>query len=220
MSTYINTVMKETPFLESFINEGLINSSALAKKIHSILTLKGVKCTESSILMAIRRSHTPFVHKRKNHIFYLSEIGEISVNSNLIFYRFEKGNVIQTLRKRLVEAAKEERFSYMLFETVLTATVVLKMNAEMQNKELLNGIPILEFQDNLSAVNIEFSNEEIRMPGLYYMIFKQLAWHNINVYEVTSSGRELSLLIDHDRVKDVFEIIHTPRIGLFSSTAF
>lgn len=215
LSNYINTLISNTPFLEYYIDEGLLNYSAMSKKIKQILSRKNIKTSEASILMSLKRYHFPFEHKRKQLSFFISDIGQIQVNSNLKLLRFEKNNLIPDLKLKLNELAKSELFYFFIFEAESYITLVLKMNQNESN--IINeSIKVLEIKEYLTTISLNFSNENIAAPGLYYVLFKQFAWNNINIYEVSSSGREVTLLIENKDVDKVFKMIHQEKVDFFN----
>ena len=214
-SDVINNIVSNTPFLEDYLSEGLVNHTALSKKIVSYLEKLKIKASEASILMSLKRFNYPFEHKRNDFSFYMSDIGEITVTPNLRYCRLEKSHFLDDFKMMLIKKTKDEIFKYLLFETHTSTTVIFDMKHSIEIDEIMKGINIVEKRENLSAVNLNFSSEEIRFPGLYYVLFKQLSWNNINVYELSSSGREITILIKNEDVKSVFDIIHKKKITVF-----
>jgi aspartokinase len=45
------------------------------------------------------------------------------------------------------------------------------------------------------------------MAGIYYLIFKTLAWENINVIEVVSTMSELTIVLDDQEVVRAFNLL-------------
>lgn len=211
LSNLIYSYISSTPFLEAYIERKIINYTALSKLIHDHLAKINKPVSESSILMALKRFSIPFEHKRKNLSFYISDISEVVVNSNLTAYRFKKSPVLKEIQIKLSERYEDEVFTYFLYKTSNSFTILLK-SSENENEIIPHGAKILETVENLSVICLKFDNDEIRHPGLYYVLFKQFAWNNINIYETTSSGREISLLVKNEDVKNVFNLIQQEKI--------
>ena len=57
--------------------------------------------------------------------------------------------------------------------------------------------------------NLPENNSKI--SGLYYHIFKQLAWNGINVYEVVSTTNEFTILVENQYVNESFAVLNSIR---------
>jgi len=44
-------------------------------------------------------------------------------------------------------------------------------------------------------------------PGLYYYIFKKLAWDGINILEVVSTSNEFTILLKDEDIDKAFSVI-------------
>ena len=54
-------------------------------------------------------------------------------------------------------------------------------------------------------MNLPKGNSKI--AGLYYDIFKRLAWENITLYEVVSTTNEFTVLVEDHLVEKAFSVI-------------
>lgn len=59
----------------------------------------------------------------------------------------------------------------------------------------------------IKAVTIKLSEENIHIPGLYYMIFKNLSWQNINLIEVLSTAHEFMVIVEDEYIDQAFSVI-------------
>ena len=48
----------------------------------------------------------------------------------------------------------------------------------------------------LSAITISLPKENSKVVGLYYQIFKKLAWEGVTLYEVISTTNEFTVLVE------------------------
>jgi len=94
VSKVLNTIISSTPYLEYYMQSGILNYSALAKKIAIYLKNNYEEVTESSVLMGLKRFNFPFDHKRKYVNFYILDIGQVNVISILKYFRLEKNNYL------------------------------------------------------------------------------------------------------------------------------
>lgn len=62
-------------------------------------------------------------------------------------------------------------------------------------------------KDKLSAISLYLPKGNSKVSGLYYQIFKQLAWENITLYEVVSTTNEFTVVVEDHLVDHAFSII-------------
>ena len=62
-------------------------------------------------------------------------------------------------------------------------------------------------QDNLSAISIRLPENNSKISGLYYQIFKRFAWEGISLYEVISTTNEFTVLVENHLVNQAFSAI-------------
>ena len=213
LSKFVFELISSTPFLEFYLENKILNQSALSKKIHQYVSNQGIETNESSVLMALKRFTPPFKHKLKHVSYHISDAQQITVNSNLNLYRVEKNNSLIDIKEKLLKI-DSEKYYLKIYETENSVSLVLSSTFD-HDDILPDDLKIIETKSDLSSVNLKFNSDDIRIPGLYYILFKQFAWNNINIYEITSSGREITLLIDNKDVKNVFKIIQQQKINLF-----
>ena len=61
-------------------------------------------------------------------------------------------------------------------------------------------------RDRLAAISIMLPERNLDVYGVYYTILKQLAWKGINVVEIISTSYEITLVVEKDDVKPIFDI--------------
>ena len=97
IKNHINDLLLEEPFLLEAINDGLINVSALSRKIAPhISKLTGRKVNNNAIIMAIKRLELddifPYGKQLKKTI---KALGDITVRSGLINYTFKNSKTLE-----------------------------------------------------------------------------------------------------------------------------
>ena len=59
----------------------------------------------------------------------------------------------------------------------------------------------------LSAITISLPSDNSKVTGLYYQIFKRLAWEGIALYEVVSTTNEFTILVEDEVVDRAFSVM-------------
>ena len=66
---------------------------------------------------------------------------------------------------------------------------------------------------SLSSITIKLPAENSIYPGVYYYIFKELAWDNINMVELISTTNEFTVVVHDDDIHRAFSILMDVKRG-------
>lgn len=206
----VEEVVKNKPFIESALIEGLINLSALARQLKFEIERKvGKEVNDSAIIMALNRL-VPRLEQisdsRSKNV--MQNIGDIIVRSNLCDYTFRNSITLYQCQADLLKSIQSMKgvfctFSQGVYETTLVVSnITLSLVDEIFVKEhkLAQG-------KNLSSITIKLPLENTSCPGVYYYIFKELAWENINVLEVISTTNEFTVVVSDNDIQRAFTIL-------------
>lgn len=214
--TIVEEIIKKKPFLESALIDGLINLSSLARKIRpEVEKYAGKEVNDGAIIMALNRlvprlellSHIKFQKIIEN-------IGDIVVRSNLADLAFINSKTLFSCQTELldqIEGMKEVfcTFSQGVGETTLivSSSLVPLVESIFKNEELISKT------SNLSSITIKLPTENSLYPGVYYYIFKELAWDNINITELISTANEFTVIINDSDIHRAFSILMAVKTG-------
>ncbi len=198
----VEEVIKKKPFLEGALVEGLINLSALARQLKPEIEKKvGKEVNDSAVIMALNRL-VPRLELMSAMKFkkVVENIGDIIVRSNLADYAFVNSPTLYEKQAQLLGRVRSMKdvfctFSQGIYETTL---VVDEIFAEETN--------IAKTVD-LSSITVKLPVENTICPGVYYYIFKELAWDNINITEVISTTNEFTVVISDNDIHRAFTIL-------------
>ena len=206
----VEEVIKKKAFLEGALVEGIINLSALARKLKPDIDKKvGREVNESAVIMALNRL-VPRLGLMSQMKFkkVVENIGDIIVRSDLADYAFANSSTLyekQAELLRRVSAMKDVfcTFSQGIYETTFVVSSIIT--------PLVDEIFFQEHQlsktDNLSSITVKLPAENTLCPGVYYYIFKELAWDNINVTEVISTTNEFTVVVGDEDIHRAFMIL-------------
>jgi len=199
-----------SPFLEEGLSRQIINFSALAKDLNkpiSEMLRKPVK--DGAIMMALRRHHQPMHLEnsiRLKKVF--QNLGDITVRSNLSDFTFQNSKTLMDSHSQILEKISTNHQIFYAFTRGMFESNIIISTSEKDNvlkafkKETQIGL-----QDNLSAISIYLPKGNSKVAGLYYQIFKRLAWENITLYEVVSTTNEFTVVVEDYLVDKAFSVI-------------
>ena len=206
----VEELLVARPFLEEALSRDIINFSALAKDLNapiSEMLRKPVK--DGAIMMALRRYNPPTTRKNKvklNQIF--KNLGDITVRSNLTDFTFHNSKtLIHNHSKVLAEIDTDRQVFYAFTRGIHESNIIISSAKKETIEAIFTNESQIANQDNLSAISINLPKGNSKIAGLYYQIFKRLAWENVPLYEVVSTTNEFTILVEDHLVDKAFSVI-------------
>jgi len=210
LSKLIEQKIDSIPFLRENLSDGLVNTSALARKIKPEIEDKsGKKIKDSTIIMAIGRLPLS-KHKsiEKKLVNLINDIGDIVVRSNLIKYNFN--NYLGIAKNQSAFLEKSESFTdsfYTVSRGINETTLIINAQLQQILEKKMDTTKILSRTDNLSAITMKLPENNTEIEGIYYYILKKLAWKSITIEEVISTTNEFTVVIKSSLVSKAFDVL-------------
>lgn len=212
IATCVQEILVARPFLEEALSRDIINFSALAKDLNSTISEmlhKPVK--NGAIMMALRRYNPPVGGKRRiqlNKVF--KNMGDITVRSNLTDFTFQNSKtLILNHSKILAEIDTDRQVFYAFTRGIFESNIIVSSSKKSAIQDIFKNEIQIGAQDQLSAISINLPKGNSKIVGLYYQIFKRLAWENVTLYEVVSTTNEFTILVEDHLVDKAFSVIKT-----------
>ncbi|PLX15700.1 MAG: aspartate kinase [Marinilabiliales bacterium] len=210
ISRAVERVLNSKPFILESLNDQIINFSSLASFIKSDiehLLKKDVK--EGAIIMAIRRfkdlNEVGLSGKLEKEI---KKLGDIVVRSNLVDFTFKNSESLIKCQQNLFEEIKNNPdVFYTVTRGLYETTFIISDQFLDKIPVLFEGEKLISSSSGLSSITIKLPISNTEQPGLYYYIFKKLAWDGINVFEVVSTSNEITILLKDKDVDRAFTVI-------------
>lgn len=206
----IESIVKQKPFIEGALSEGLINLSAFSRHIKPEIekTLKK-EVSEASILMALKR-FVPHMEVSMNKKIEKATrgFGDIIVRSNLCDFTYKNSDTLVVNQSELINRLTSERdLFYTISRGVFETTIVISMQFSDEVKQIFTEEQLISSSSNISSITLRLPKDNIKIPGLYYHIFKQIAWEGISILEAISTTNELSIILKDKDVDKAFSLL-------------
>lgn len=204
----VEQIIRQTPFLEEGLTQGIINYSALARLIKPHIEEQLVKDVQTgAIMMALRRMAKKKL--RKSDIKKLFEKNvEMIVRSNLVEYTFSNSQVlVHKIEELLGQIKNQNRYFFTITQGVFETDVIVSDEIVSKIQKIFGGENLINKLNNLSCITIRLPEENVVIPGVYYFILKALVWEGINITEIVSTYREFSIILTDSEVDKAFSIL-------------
>ncbi|HRW62197.1 MAG TPA: aspartate kinase [Bacteroidales bacterium] len=210
ISQAVDNIIRKKPFILEAIADGIINYSALAKfikpEIEKLLT-KSVN--EGAIIMSLRRIETASHDNNAVKVdMLMKKMGDIVVRSNLVDYTFRNSETLLKKQQKLLNTIGERRdFFYAVTQGVFETTFVISDLIRDDIPAIFEGEKLISYSYGLSSITLKLPTENTEQPGLYYYIFRRLAWEGINILEVISTSNEFTIILKDIDVDRAFSVV-------------
>jgi hypothetical protein len=211
----IETLVKQKPFVEGALLEGLLNLSAFSRQIKpDVERILKKPVTEASILMALKRKvdlmDVTVSRKIENAT---REFGDIIVRSNLTDFTFRNSDSLIEKQRTLIKLILGEKdVFYTISRGVFETTIVVSRHFTENVKQIFSEEKLIASTHSVSSITIRLPDDNINIPGLYYFVFKQIAWEGISILEVISTTNELTIILQDKDVDRAFSILKRTNI--------
>ena len=210
IASCVQELLVARPFLEEALSRDIINYSALAKDLNqpiSDLLRKPVK--DGAIMMALRRYTPPTSKKNELNLKQIfKDLGDITVRSNLTDFTFYNSKtLIHNHSKVLAEIDADRQVFYAFTRGIHESNIIISSTKKNTIESIFEHETQIATQDQLSAISINLPKGNSKIVGLYYQIFKRLAWENVTLYEVVSTTNEFTILVEDHLIDKAFSVI-------------
>jgi hypothetical protein len=204
----VEEIVREKPFLESSLAEGLINTSALARQIQPQIEKRlGKSVQTGAIVMAIKRMPLrPAIHSKKNINSLQNNLNDLTVRSKLTIFNYQNSPTLMSCQGQLTEKIRtKDDIFYTYSRGMNESTLVISHSMAETVHDIFHKENLKWHAINMSAITIKLQNENTSTPGLYYQILKILAWQNINISEAVSTSNEFTLIMEQKNINRAFQ---------------
>jgi len=210
ISSCVNEILVSRPFLEEALSRDIINFSALAKDLNQIISemlRKPVK--EGAITMALRRYKPPVdvenIGRLKNAF---KNLGDITVRSNLSDFTFQNSKTLINSHSKVLEKINNNnQIFYAFTRGIFESNIIISSSEKKSIVEVFKNEKLIGLKDCLTTITLNLPEGNSKIVGLYYQIFKRLAWDNVTLYEVISTTNEFTILVEDHLVDKAFSVI-------------
>ncbi|MHA7942693.1 hypothetical protein ACJOV8_006440 [Formosa sp. 3Alg 14/1] len=210
IASCVEEILLAQPFLEEAISRNIVNYSALANELVEPITEMLRKPVKSgAIMMALRRYSPPkdlgnSVRLKR----VLNSLGDITVRSNLSNYTFKNSKTLfESHAKVIQKIGDKSNIFYAFTRGIHESNIVISSSEQHHIDTLFSNEDQIGLQNHLSAISINLPADNTKIAGLYYQIFKRLAWEGITLYEVVSTTNEFTVLVEEGYVNKAFSAI-------------
>lgn len=202
----VESIIRKSSFLDYALYQGIINLSALARKIKPEVE-KGVmkEVQLGAIIMALNRLSQKIQKKLKSQQKLFSTPPDLTVRSNLFEITLANYDFLIEKQKKLLDRIHIKQNYFLTFTQGIFQTTIIA-SKELKDKILsvFKKEEIISQLENLSSITVQLPKGTEFIPGAYNFILKSLAWEGINIIEVVSTLNEFTIVLEDKDIELAF----------------
>lgn len=195
VSHIVQKLVDDRVFIQEAMSKGIISYGSLAKRLQPEIEDELRKTVKThAIEMALRRYSDQLKQKHKTTSFDYSsdiimktQICDVSVSRSLA--------LLDKLKKLYDIVEFEKGDSLNVIQGSCEVSIVTNERYKQRFLEILTNEKVLNVEENLVSLTMTFSKDFLYTPGIIFNIIRNIAWENINIFEVVSTNTELTFII-------------------------
>ncbi|TSC88271.1 MAG: Uncharacterized protein G01um10147_176 [Microgenomates group bacterium Gr01-1014_7] len=210
-SQVVESLIKETPFLEAALASDIVNYSSLARYLKPKIEEKLFKDIRTgAVIMALKRISFKLKGTLPNNSDILKTLGDITIRSNLIDYTFLNSPTLGNAQDKLLEKTANRKDIFITISNGISQVTIIASEAlDKDIKEIFKDETPVCSIENLSSLTVRIPVEATKTPGVLYSMLKILAWEGINLIEAVSTFTELTVVLDSKDIDRAFSLLKT-----------
>lgn len=206
ISTCVHDIIKHQPFLDDALARNIINFSSLAADLQPQVEKEMRKpVKQGSIIMALRR-YSPRRNKFTRNNF--RELGDIVVRSGITEYTYLNSRNMLANKAKLLNAVKDQSIYLNYSGNYQESNFLVSTSFKEVVEENLKEEKLLSVKDQLSSITIALPAQNTKTVGLYFYLFKLLAYEGIPVYEIISTANYFTMFLEKEYVNQAFLLMN------------
>jgi aspartokinase len=195
ISNVVQKLVDERVYIQESMDKDIISYAALAKQIlPQVEEELGKKVRKHAIEMALRRYKDQLKQKITKVSFDYSS--DIIMKTKICDIAVVRSPTLLVKLKKLYDIFDFEKGDILnIIQGSSEVSIVTNERYKKKLLDILKDEKILIQEDDLISLTMTFSKEFFYTPGVIFNIIRNVAWENINIYEIVSTNTELTFIL-------------------------
>ncbi len=207
ISTCVHDIIKHQPFLDDALARNIINFSSLAVDLQPQVEKEMRKpVKQGSIIMALRRYHPK---RSKFTTKNFRELGDMIVRSGITEYTYLNSQNIVARKAELLHEIKDQTGIFLNYSSNFQeSNFLVSTSLQPLIEKIFKEEQLISISEELSSITIALPEKNTKTVGLYFYIFKLLAYEGIPVYEIISTSNYFTLFLEKEYLNQAFLLMN------------
>ena len=195
VSQVVQKLVNQKIYIQEAMNKKIISYSSLARQLKPEIEEYLEKHVKThAIEMALRRYSEKLQQKHSEISFDYSS--DIILKTQICDMSVLRSPTLIKKLKQLYETIKFEKGDILnVIQGSTELSIVTNERYKKKFLEILQNERVLNIEENLVSLTMTFSKDFLYTPGVIFHIIRNIAWENINIFEIVSTNTELTFII-------------------------
>lgn len=195
ISHIVQKIIDNRTYIQESMSKNIVSYALLAKQLQPEIEEElGKTVKKHAIEMALRRYSEQLKQTHKTVTFDYSS--DIIMKTKICDIAVVKSPALLDKLRKLYDIIDFERGDILnIIQGSSEVNIVTNERYKQELLEILKNEKILIAEDNLVSLTMTFSKDFFYTPGIIFNIIRNVAWENINIYEIVSTNTELTFII-------------------------
>jgi hypothetical protein len=139
----------------------------------------------------------------------LRDLGDIVVRSGITEYTFLNSNSIISSKAKLLEAVKDRTGVYLNYSSnYQESNILVSSSLTSLVEDCFKNEVRVSVKEELSSITIALPKNSSQSVGMYFYIFKLLAYEGIPVFEMISTSNYFAIFLEKEYVNQAFLLMN------------
>lgn len=194
ISHVVQKLVNDRVFIQEPMSKGIISYGSLAEQLQPEIEEElGKEVKTHAIVMALRRYADQLIQKHKTISFDYSS--EIILKTDICDIAVLRSPTLLNKLKQLYDIVDFEKGDILnIIHGRYEVSIVTNERYRERLLDFLKREKILNVEKDLVALTLTFSKDFLYTPGIIFNIVRNIAWENINIFEIVSTNTELTFI--------------------------
>jgi aspartokinase len=199
-------LVRDRVFVLEAMSRGIVSFGSLAEQLKPDIEKElGKKVKHHAIVMALRRYAESLKEKSKVTFDYTSEI---ILKTDICDIAVRRSPTLLDKLKQLYDTVDFETGDILnVVHGRYEVTIVTNERYREKALKFLKGEKILNVETGLVSLTLTLSKDFLYTPGVIFNIVRNLAWDNINIFEIVSTNTELTFILNKEDAVRGYEVL-------------
>lgn len=195
ISHVVQKLVDDRVYIQESMDKDIISYASLAKQLQPEIEEELSKPVKKhAIEMALRRYKDQLKQKHKTVSFDYSS--DVIMKTKICDIAVVRSPTLLVKLRKLYDVVDFERGDILnIIQGSSEVSIITNERYKQKLLEILKSEKILITEENLVSLTMTFSKDFFYTPGIIFNIIRNVAWENINIYEIVSTNTELTFII-------------------------
>jgi len=195
ISHVVQKIVDNRVFIQESMSKNIISYASLAKQLQlEIEEELGKTVKKHAIEMALRRYSDQLKQKHKTIFFDYSS--DIIMKTQVCDIAVSRSPTLLNKLKKMYDIADFEKGDILnTIQGSCEVSIVTNERYKQRFLDMLKNEKVLNIEEKLVSLTMTFSKDFLYTPGVIFNIIRNVAWDNINIFEIISTNTELTFII-------------------------